>query len=242
MLLSSAIPLITCSANLGSIQSITEAPKNLNYLHNIDRRGKKEVNWLMKHNKWMTIISGSTRMRKCSYFSRKHEVGAFISVEKSVHRHNIIVLWKESSCLKCHRSLVKRHRIHFRCHHSQFRCLRHREALDVGLDIPHSDKRFVGCSKDSKQLDAEALMEDEPEKYQSHFSEYIKRGIEADNIESLYKKVHAAISADPSAKKSEKAPPKQHKKELTYEERKAKLIERLKPLNAAVGADSEDED
>ncbi|XP_038991909.1 60S ribosomal protein L5-like [Hibiscus syriacus] len=150
------------------------------------------------------------------------------------------------------------------------------EALDVGLDIPHSDKRFVGCSKDSKQLDAEvhckyifgghvasytrALMEDEPEKYQSHFSEYIKRGIEADNIESLYKKVHAAISADPSAKKSEKAPPKQHKKvgfhmqpdligclkfnlkELTYEERKAKLIERLKPLNAAVGADSEDED
>ena len=26
------------------------------------------------------------------------------------------------------------------------------------------------------------MMEDEPEKYQSHFREYIKRGIEADNI------------------------------------------------------------
>ncbi|KAE8714466.1 60S ribosomal protein L5-1 [Hibiscus syriacus] len=133
-------------------------------------------------------------------------------------------------------------------------------ALDAGLDIPHSDKRFAGFSKESKQLDAEVqrkyiygghvasymrtLMENEPEKYQSHFSEYINRGIEADNIESLYKKVHAAIRADPAAKKSEKAPPKQHKrfnlKKLTFEERKAKLIERLLSLNGAAGADSED--
>lgn len=28
-------------------------------------------------------------------------------------------------------------------------------ALDAGLDIPHSEKRFAGFSKDSKQLDAE---------------------------------------------------------------------------------------
>ncbi|KAJ0051336.1 hypothetical protein Pint_03144 [Pistacia integerrima] len=133
-------------------------------------------------------------------------------------------------------------------------------ALDGGLDIPHSDKRFAGFSKDSKQLDAEVhrkyiygghvaaymrtLMEDEPEKYQSHFSEYIKRGIEADNLEALYKKVHAAIRADPTPKKSDKQPPKEHKrynlKKLTYEERKAKLIERLKALNAAE-ADEDDE-
>ncbi|XAR71061.1 hypothetical protein NMG60_11028149 [Bertholletia excelsa] len=134
-------------------------------------------------------------------------------------------------------------------------------ALDGGLDIPHSDKRFAGFSKDSKQLDAEVhrkyiygghvasymqtLMEDEPEKYQSHFSEYIKKGIEADGIEEMYKKVHAAIRADPTQKKSEKEPPTEHKrynlKKLTYEERKAKLIERLNALNAAAGAD-EDED
>ena len=55
-------------------------------------------------------------------------------------------------------------------------------------------------------------MEDEPEKYQSHFSEYIKRGIEPDNMEELYKKVHAAIRADPTAKKSEKQLPKEHKR------------------------------
>ena len=55
-------------------------------------------------------------------------------------------------------------------------------------------------------------MEDEPEKYQSHFSEYIKRSIEPDSIEGMYKKVHAAIRADPEAKKSAKEPPKEHKR------------------------------
>ncbi|KAK9697556.1 hypothetical protein RND81_08G044800 [Saponaria officinalis] len=135
-------------------------------------------------------------------------------------------------------------------------------ALDGGLDIPHSDKRFAGYGKDSKQLDAEVhrkyiygghiasymktLIEDEPEKYQSHFSEYIKRGIEADDMEELYKKVHAAIRADPTVKKSEKPAPKEHKrfnaKKLTYEERKAKLVERLNKLNAAVGADASDDE
>ncbi|KAA8527235.1 hypothetical protein F0562_034668 [Nyssa sinensis] len=135
-------------------------------------------------------------------------------------------------------------------------------ALDGGLDIPHSDKRFAGFSKESKKLDAEVhhkyiygghvaaymrtLMEDEPEKYQSHFSEYTKRGIEPDGIEEVYKKVHAAIRANPTPKKSEKQPPKEHKrynlKKLTYEERKAKLIERLNALNSAAGPDDEDDE
>ncbi|XP_065860802.1 large ribosomal subunit protein uL18 [Euphorbia lathyris] len=134
-------------------------------------------------------------------------------------------------------------------------------ALDGGLDIPHSDKRFAGFAKDNKQLDAEVhrkyiygghvaaymktLMEDEPEKYQTHFSGYIKKGIEADGMEELYKKVHAAIRADPSVKKSEQKPPRQHKrfnlKKLTYEERKAKLVERLQALNSAADEDDDDE-
>ncbi|GMJ00612.1 ribosomal protein L5 B, OLIGOCELLULA 7 [Hibiscus trionum] len=136
-------------------------------------------------------------------------------------------------------------------------------ALDGGIDIPHSEKRFAGFNKDSKQLDPEVhrkyiygghvssymrtLIEDEPEKYQSHFSEYIKRGIEADSLEGMYKKVHAAIRADPAAKKSEKQSPKDHKrynlKKLSYEERKAKLIDRLKALNSASGVENDsDED
>jgi large subunit ribosomal protein L5e len=133
-------------------------------------------------------------------------------------------------------------------------------ALDGGLDIPHSEKRFAGYGKDNKQLDAEVhrkyvygghvaaymrtLIEDEPEKYQSHFSEYIKRGIEADGMEEMYKKVHAAIRADPIGKSSAKPAPKERKrfnlKKLTYEERKAKLVQRLNALNEA--ADDEDDE
>ncbi|KAL8215124.1 hypothetical protein R6Q57_004573 [Mikania cordata] len=134
-------------------------------------------------------------------------------------------------------------------------------ALDGGLDIPHSEKRFAGFNKDDKSLDVDvhrkyiygghvcsymnALMEDEPEKYQTHFSEYIKAGVEADNLEELYKKVHAAIRADPTPNKTEKQPPKEHKrynlKKLTYDERKQKLIERLNALNAAAGANDDDD-
>ncbi|KAI5679854.1 hypothetical protein M9H77_01081 [Catharanthus roseus] len=134
-------------------------------------------------------------------------------------------------------------------------------ALDGGLDIPHSEKRFAGFNKENKNLDPEVhrkyiygghvaaymrtLNEDEPERYQSHFSEYIKRGIDADNLEALYKKAHAAIRADPTQKKSEKEPPKEHKrfnlKKLTYEERKNRLIERLNALNAAADEDDDDE-
>ncbi|KAL8260752.1 hypothetical protein R6Q59_028705, partial [Mikania micrantha] len=134
-------------------------------------------------------------------------------------------------------------------------------ALDGGLDIPHSEKRFAGFNKDEKNLDADVhrkyiygghvstymntLVEDEPEKYQTHFSNYIKAGVEPDTLEELYKKVHAAIRADPFPKKSEKQPPKEHKrynlKKLTYDERKQKLIERLNALNAAAGADDDDD-
>jgi large subunit ribosomal protein L5e len=56
----------------------------------------------------------------------------------------------------------------------------------------------------------QSLAQEEPEKYQSHFSEYIKRGIEANGMEAMYKKVHAAIHADPTMAKSTKEPPKTH--------------------------------
>ncbi|WZZ71099.1 hypothetical protein YC2023_082469 [Brassica napus] len=101
-------------------------------------------------------------------------------------------------------------------------------ALDGGLDIPHSDKRFAGFNKENKQLDADIhrnyiygghvsnymkmLNEDEPEKFQTHFSQYLKKGVDAETMEELYKKVHAAIRADPNPKKTEKPAPKAHKR------------------------------
>ncbi|KAF7093375.1 hypothetical protein CFC21_095791 [Triticum aestivum] len=100
-------------------------------------------------------------------------------------------------------------------------------ALDGGLNIAHSDKRFVGFKKDKKQLGAEihrkyiyeghvadymkSIADEESKKYQSNFSEYIKKNITADDMEALYKKVHAAIRAYPTMAKSTKEPPKTHK-------------------------------
>jgi len=91
-------------------------------------------------------------------------------------------------------------------------------ACDGGLHIPHNTKRFPGYhapedGADAGTYDAEAhkgriygshiadymkhLQEDEPEKYASHFSQYVNAGINPDGIEAMYKKAHAAIRKDP---------------------------------------------
>ena len=44
-------------------------------------------------------------------------------------------------------------------------------ALDGGLDIPHSEKRFVGYSADDKSLDAEVLRK---HIYGGHVAEYME--------------------------------------------------------------------
>ncbi|XBI91205.1 hypothetical protein VPH35_028583 [Triticum aestivum] len=58
----------------------------------------------------------------------------------------------------------------------------------------------------------QSIADAEPEKYQFHFSEYIKKGIAADDMEALHKKVHATIRADPTMAKSTEEPPKTHKR------------------------------
>ena len=44
-------------------------------------------------------------------------------------------------------------------------------ALDGGLDIPHSEKRFVGYSSEDKKLDAEVLRK---YIYGGHVAEYME--------------------------------------------------------------------
>lgn len=125
-------------------------------------------------------------------------------------------------------------------------------ALDGGLDIPHSEKRFVGYDPESKNLDTDTLKkyifgghvadymtsmkEEEPEEYAKHFSLFIKEGIDADNLEALYKKVHANIRANPvKPKKAKKVPAdkkKWHAVKKTYEQRKADLADRIAALRA----------
>lgn len=86
-------------------------------------------------------------------------------------------------------------------------------ALDGGLDIPHSNKRFPGYDAESKEFDAEthcgyifgsnikeymeSLKEEDDETYAKQFSRYIKAGIEPESLEDLYSGVHEKIRKDP---------------------------------------------
>lgn len=126
-------------------------------------------------------------------------------------------------------------------------------ALDGGLDIPHGDKRFVGYDADSKKLDNEVLekyilgghvgefmeelKEEDPEKYQVQFAKFVRAGVDSDDLEDLYKKVHAAIRADPAPQKKARSKPADAGKRWKtpkqgYEARKAALKLKLAEVTA----------
>nr|CAB3265727.1 60S ribosomal protein L5 [Phallusia mammillata] len=89
-------------------------------------------------------------------------------------------------------------------------------AVDGGLDIPHSNKRFPGYDSESSEFSAEvhrnhifgqhvaeymrSLEGDDEDAYKRQFSQFIKNGITADNVEEMYTKCHAAIREDPTPK------------------------------------------
>merc|ERR1712029_739686 len=102
-------------------------------------------------------------------------------------------------------------------------------AVDGGVNIPHSGKRFPGYDKedgDDSKLHADVhrqhifgqhvadymthLMEEDEEAYKKQFSRYIKNGINPDGIEAIYKKAHAAIRANPvrEARRTRSSPPR----------------------------------
>merc|ERR1712126_262549 len=89
-------------------------------------------------------------------------------------------------------------------------------AVDGGLEIPHSEKRFPGYDAESKSLTADVhrahifgshvadymrhLIEEDEDAYKRQFSRYIKNGISADGVEAMYVNAHKAIRADPAPK------------------------------------------
>lgn len=120
-------------------------------------------------------------------------------------------------------------------------------AVDGGLNIPHSTKRFPGYDAESKSFNAEvhrthimgqhvadymrSLEDEDPEAFKRQFSQYIKLGITADQIENIYKNAHAGIRADPALEKKEpKAPPAKKKRwnraKLTLAERKNRVAQK----------------
>jgi large subunit ribosomal protein L5e len=48
------------------------------------------------------------------------------------------------------------------------------------------------------------LKEEEPDKYQAHFSGLLTEGLEADDLAEMYTSVHAAICADQTTQLTEK--------------------------------------
>jgi len=130
-------------------------------------------------------------------------------------------------------------------------------AVDGGLDIPHSEKRFPGWDTESKELNADVhrqhilglhvaeymrkLLEEDESAFKRQFSRFIREGIGADNLESVIKKTHAAIRANPEPLKKTKDAAKTIKKrwnlkKLTGKVRKQHVSQRkaayLKQLEA----------
>merc|ERR1712113_728061 len=98
-------------------------------------------------------------------------------------------------------------------------------AVDGGLHIPHSTKNFPGYKPAEDkgaeaEYDAEAhksrifgehvkeymemLQEEDPTKYEAHFSKFIAAGIDADKMEEMYSGAHEKIKENPDGKESAK--------------------------------------
>lgn len=124
-------------------------------------------------------------------------------------------------------------------------------AVDGGLNIPHSEKRFPGFVKDKDAVDGEImrkyifaghvsdymsqLSEDEPEAYAKQFSRFIKAGINADNLEEMYTKAHASIRSNPNPSKSAKATPAAHAS-LKFKQNKLSLEQRKERVQQKIAA------
>lgn len=131
-------------------------------------------------------------------------------------------------------------------------------AVDGGLDVPHSEKRLPGFDKEKKELDGEVLRkyifggnvadymrelkEEDEETYKAHFSRFIKAGITADKMESMYTKAHEAIRANPvAAAKKERTAEQAHaskkfrKAPLNLKQRKDRVRQKIAAFEAANG-------
>jgi large subunit ribosomal protein L5e len=118
-------------------------------------------------------------------------------------------------------------------------------AVDGGLDIPHSETRFPGYDSEAKKYDPaqhkarifgqhvadymRSLKEEDDEDYKRHFSRFVKEGLEADSLETMYKKAHAAIRANPDhveKPKKEVAKKRWNRAKLTEKARKNRITQK----------------
>jgi len=93
-------------------------------------------------------------------------------------------------------------------------------ATDGGLEVPHSDRRFVGYDEEGKKADPETLrkhifgghvadymkvLQDEDRtKFDKQFSAYVKAGVNPDDLQNLWATVHKNIRANPGVAEPKK--------------------------------------
>jgi len=118
---------------------------------------------------------------------------------------------------------------------------------DGGVEVPHSETRFVGYDKEAKKLNAEVLRKhifgghikdwaerikgEDPAQYDKLFSQYIKNKIDPTKLEVAWTAVHKAIRADPTHKSTLKVKPQVQKrygrKKLNLKQRKDKVRQKM---------------
>jgi large subunit ribosomal protein L5e len=119
-------------------------------------------------------------------------------------------------------------------------------AVDGGLNIPHSETRFVGSNPKAKKFDARVLRShifgqhvakymkelagaDNAERYKLQFGKYTAEKIKADKIEEMYKNAHAQIRANPQfVATTKKKPVKGEKPEHKYQVKMTKFPLKLR--------------
>jgi len=132
-------------------------------------------------------------------------------------------------------------------------------AVDGGLNIPHSNRRFPGYDSEGKKFDAEVhrkhifgghvanymkeLEGEDEDVYKKQFGRFVASGVGADGLEAMYKAAHEKIRADPSVEKKEKKEPKKGKrfnhKKATRSERRNRVEQKKKVVLKKVGGDEE---
>jgi len=134
-------------------------------------------------------------------------------------------------------------------------------AVDGGLNIPHSEKRFPGYDREGKDFDAEThkkyifgghvaeymelLEEEDPDRYASQFAKFIEKEIEGDSLEEMYQGAHEKIREDPEHEPTEKQDEYEQvnaQPRLTHAQRKSKIKAKKLAMKAALLAAEDDDD
>jgi len=131
-----------------------------------------------------------------------------------------------------------------------FGCLK--GAVDGGLNVPHTEKRFPGFDEtnddpedamDTEMLASyikgghvseymEELEEEDPELFQKQFAKYSAEGLGSGDLEDMYDEVYAAIRENPLKKTKNEGDYKElglkyKKKKLSYAQKKAKIQQKI---------------